>query len=476
MKPALLYSLLPLLILAAGSVLLMLQIAARRDERLTAASSSLALLLALAACGIAPAADRITALLCFDAYARSLQSLMIAAGLAVNLLLHDYQHRRKTPCAEMHLLLLLAVLGAAVLGGARHAAAVLLGLEIMTIALYGMIATPRTSPRALEALAKYLLLSAAASATLLFGMALLYAASGSLAFAQIAAALAQVPASDARLAGIGAALLIAGLGFKLSLVPFHLWTPDVYSGAPAPVTALLATLSKGAVAAVLLRFLSQVQASTSLLLLLSILAVASILAGNLLALQCGNVKRLLAYSSIAHLGYLMVPILLGGNLAAEALLFYLAAYFATTLGAFGVLGLLPAANGPDAEEIEDFRGLFWRHPGLTSVMTPMLLSLAGIPMTAGFIAKFYVLAVGVSWQAWTLVIAVVAGSAIGLYVYLRLTIMMFQRPSATQQSAAQDLPAPGPGSLATLAASFVLVFWLGLWPQWLLAWLSGIRL
>lgn len=470
-----LLSLAPLLVLTGGIVLLMLLISASRHHQATAQLTTLVLLLALAACWQAPGDASITPLMAFDPYARTVQFLVILAGLTVTLLLYGYLQELAVPREEMYLLLLLATLGAAVLGGARHAASLLLGLEIMTIALFGMIAYPRETRPPLEAVLKYLLLSAASSASLLLGLALIYAASGSLILSEWASLLDQALPADRQLAAAGLALLLGGLGFKLSLVPFHLWTADVYAGAPAPVTGLLATLSKGAVAAVLMRVISAAGLPPALAAMLGLIAVITILTGNLLALRSRSVKRLLAYSSIAHVGYLLVPIILDSPLSSEAVLFYLAAYFATTLGAFGVISRLSAPTAiADADDFAAYRGLFWRRPVLTSVLTPMLLSLAGVPMTAGFLAKFYVLAVGVSVASWWLVAAVILGSAIGLYYYLRLTIVMFQRPAGLRPEREGELSESSLSSGVALGAMFVFVFWFGLWPQSLLAWLSEI--
>ena len=196
-----------------------------------------------------------------------------------------------------------------------------------------------------------------------------------------------------------------GIGFKLALVPFHMWTPDVYEGAPAPITAFVATVSKGAMFALLLRYFNQSGArnSTALLLVLTIVAIASMFAGNLLALLQNNVKRILAYSSIAHLGYLIVAFEAGGDMAGFAVAFYFVAYFATMLGAFGVVTML-STPGNDLGDLESYRGLFWRRPMIASVFTVMLLSLAGIPLTAGFVGKFYIVAAGASVSLWLLVV------------------------------------------------------------------------
>jgi NADH-quinone oxidoreductase subunit N len=249
------------------------------------------------------------------------------------------------------------------------------------------------------------------SSLLAFGMALMYFELGSLGFPR-AEPLALGDALGAVLP-TGFALTLAGLGFKLSLVPFHLWTPDVYEGAPAPVTAFLATVSKGAVAALLLRYVLETGAyrNEALMLGLEAVAIASILAGNLLALLQDNLKRLLAYSSIAHLGYLLIAFLAAGEFGAEALGYYLVAYFVMTLGAFGVVSRLSSSESEaEVVELAAYRGLAWRRPWLAAGLCGMLLALAGMPLTVGFVAKFYVFAAGVSAALWPMVAALVAAA------------------------------------------------------------------
>src|SRR5690606_34258368 len=228
-------------------------------------------------------------------------------------------------------------------------------------------------------------------------------------------------AEGSLLVEVGTGMMLIGLAFKLSLVPFHLWTPDVYEGAPAPVAAFLATASKVAVFAVLLRLyqVSPAAAGGWLNELLTLIAIASILFGNLLALLQNNLKRLLGYSSIAHFGYLLVALIASKGLAQEAIGVYLATYVLTSLGAFGVITLMSTPySGRDADALYQYRGLFWRRPYLTAVLTVMMLSLAGIPLTAGFIGKFYVIAAGVQSQLWWLLGALILGSAIGVFYYL----------------------------------------------------------
>jgi NADH-quinone oxidoreductase subunit N len=312
----------------------------------------------------------------------------------------------------------------------------------------------------MEAGVKYLILAAVSSSSILFGMALIYAETGSLKFGEIA-----IRAASGEVHGLtflaGIVLIIAGLGFKLALVPFHLWTPDVYEGAPAPVTAFIATASKGAVFALLMRYFSRVdiQSNQSLFVIFTIIAAASMFAGNLLALLQKNVKRLLAYSSISHLGYLLVTLLASGAQAVSAAAFYLMAYFVTTLGTFGVVTVL-SGRDRDADNIEDYSGLAWRRPWLAGVFTAMLLSLAGIPLTAGFIGKFFVVAAGAGSALWLLLVVLVINSVIGLYYYLRIIVALYSRLDHEVPAAA----ALSRSGSVTLTALTLLLLWLGVYP------------
>jgi len=300
------------------------------------------------------------------------------------------------------------------------------------------------------------------SAFLLFGMALVYAETGSLEPATMALLLS---ARGGTLVVAGLGLMLTGIGFKLALVPFHMWTPDVYAGAPAPVTAFVATVSKGGMFAVVLRFFIPLSSDGGeLFLVLSLIAVASMFVGNLLALLQDDVKRLLAYSSIAHLGYLLVALLAGGELAVEAATYYLVAYFVTILGAFGVVSAL-SGDGREALSFADYRGLFWRRPWIAAAFTASLLSLAGIPLTAGFLGKFYLLAAGVEASLWALVIVLVVNSAIGLFYYLRLVVAMFS------QGEAEPAKIPWPAA-AALTVVTVLLIWFGIYPQPLVRWIQ----
>ena len=360
---------------------------------------------------------------------------------------------------ELYLLLLLATLGCGVLVTSIHFVSFLLGLEILSVSLYAMVAYFTGHAEALEAGIKYLILASASAAFLLFGMALLYADTGTMAFSSIR----HFPAAGSNLTLLlpGIALSVTGIGFKLGVVPFHLWTPDVYQGAPAPVAAFVATTSKTAVVALLIRYLAAApQQSPAVFFVFSTMAIASMFAGNLLALRQNNVKRVLAYSSIAHFGYILVAFLAGTSMAEGAVAFYLVAYTVTILTAFGVVTVLSNSES-DAEDLEDYRGLFWRRPVLASIFTAVLLSLAGIPATMGFVGKFYILASGANVSAWPLVIVLVLTSVIGLFYYLRIVVMLFsavpEHPSSTQRL--------GWGSAIVLGGLAILLVWFGVYPS-----------
>lgn len=507
---------LPLCVLAATAVLLLLLIAFRRNHAAAAAVSVLGLVLAFAAVPVAAggAPVDVTQLIAVDGYALIFQGLILLAALAVALLSSAYFARRESvPREEYYVLLLTATLGAATLVASRHFASFFLGLETLSLSLVALVAYPAAAERPVEAGLKYLLLSGVSSAFLLFGIALVYFVAGGLSLDSLAytaahsaaaapltgaapslsSGLGQLPAGAAPLsaaspagaapvaAGIaqlyglaGMALILVGVGFKLSVVPFHLWAPDVYEGAPAPVGGFIAVVSKAAVLALLLRYYLAATAFSAdpPLLILSAAAILSMLIGNLLALLQRNVKRILAYSSIAHLGYALVAFLSGGSLAIEAVGVYLVAYAVSTLGAFGVITMLSGADalrdstaegGRDADDLEDYRGLFRSRPWVATALTLMLLSLAGIPITVGFVAKFYAAASGVGASLTAPVGALVAGSIIGLYYYLRIIVAMLQ-PAPPQALVA---PAASPRVLtgAVMGILALLAVALGIYPS-----------
>lgn len=459
---------LPLLITGGTAVLVMLSIAWRRHHDLNATITVIGLNAALLSLvyvkGIAP--KLVTPLLMVDPHAVFYMGVVLVATLACATLSHAYLKGFQGNQEEVYLLLTLSALGAMVLICSRHLASLFIGLELLSVPVYGLVAYTFRHKRSLEAGIKYLVLSAAASAFLLFGMALLYAESGSLSFGALGGHFAAMGHLSV-FGYAGVALMLSAIAFKLSLAPFHLWTPDVYEGAPAPVGAYLATASKVAVFAVLLRFLIEAPAAHAGVwtLIFAVIAFLSIFVGNLLALGQTNIKRMLGYSSIAHFGYLLIMLVAGGRLALDGAAMYLLTYVVTTLGAFGVVVLTSSPwQGKDADAIFDYRGLFWRRPYLTAVMTVMMLSLAGIPLTAGFIGKFYVAALGVDAGLWWLMGALVVGSAIGLVYYLRVVVTLYMpTPGMRRMEADSHWGIRAGGIMVILMAG--LMFLLGVYPQ-----------
>jgi len=465
-------ALLPLIVIASASVAVMLGIAASRSHGFTASLTLYSIYLSILSLAIAysEAPRQVTPLIVVDNFAILYMALILLSGAAVVILSFEYLKKHDIACEEFYLLLLLAMLGSMVLVCSSHFASFFLGLEVLSISLYALIAYPKSRIKHVEAGMKYLVLAAVSSAFLLFGMALVYADSGSMTLSVVSSKAAH----DARytltfIAGL--TLMIVGIGFKLALVPFHMWTPDVYEGAPAPIAAFIATVSKGAVFAILLRYFTQTDflKSDSLFLVFGFISFVSMVAGNLLALFQNNIKRVLAYSSIAHMGYVLVAFLAGGAFSAQVVTFYLITYFVTTFGAFGVITLLSDSER-DADDIDDYRGMSSRHPFLAAVFTAMLFSLAGIPLTAGFIGKFYLVTAGVSSGLWVLIVTLALSSVIGLFYYLRIIFSIYTRPVPGQ-------PSPMPGiSLAggmLLAVLLILLLWIGVYPAPLM---DGIRL
>ncbi|MDZ7783046.1 MAG: NADH-quinone oxidoreductase subunit N [Halioglobus sp.] len=472
-------ALLPLIILAGGATALMLQIAFLRRVNLTAALAVLVLAAAAISCLYAAPVTpvQVTPLMVADRLALLFCVLFCTGAAATALLSLDYIRCHGDEPEEYFLLLLLSTLGACVLAYSTHVASLMLGLELLSVSLYALVAYPSRSMLPLEAAVKYLVLSGAASATMLFGFALVYAMTGAMEFSALGQAIGEITGSPVVVV-TGSAMVLAGLAFKISAVPFHLWTPDVYQGAPAPVSGYLATVGKAAVFVALLRLFldADLFRYTRLVELVGLMAILGMLAGNLLALLQTNLKRMLAYSSIAHIGYLLIVFMAclradNRDLAIEASIFYLIAYTATTIAAFGMLSLL---NSEAAErenvELHQIDGLFWRRPTLAVLMTVALLSLAGIPLTAGFIAKFYLFSAAVMGGNWVLLAALIAGSGIGIYYYLRAIYTMTRRPG--EQTPPQ--PPPAWRDQAVPLALIAIILLLGTVPQPLVAYIGSI--
>ena len=470
----------PIIILAASATAVMVALALVRSHRLTMMLTAGGLVAALAAVGLFASSKlrAVTGLLAVDGLSQLFMVLILAQTLVVTLLAYGYWQRRGRGVEEFYILLLISAAGGLVLACSNHFASLFLGLEILSIPLYALIAYHRRGRLGVEAGFKYLILAGTASAFLLFGMAMVYADLGVMQFDQIAGKLAQSGGGSLLLI-VGTGMIIVAAAFKLALAPMHWWTPDVYQGAPAPVTAYIATVSKAAIFAVILRYfaLTRLESYQSVIVLLTAVAAASMIVGNLLALLQNNIKRILAYSSIAHMGYLTIVLVAGSQVAPSgggqswavtAGVFYLVAYFITTGGAFGIITVL-SGPGEDADSLDDYRGLAWRRPWLAGFLAAMMLSLAGIPLTAGFIGKFYLVAAGVNSGMWLLVVTLLVTSVVGLGYYLRVIAVMYMRQPQEDLPDGQAAPihviaVPLLASL-TLASLAALLVYLGVYPS-----------
>jgi len=474
-----LFALLPMITLSVSILIVMLVIAFARNLEMTCLLACMGLTATAAATiwvAMTVKPVYVTPLIIVDSYATLFSGLVVTAAIFISLSAYSYLKNRGDKQDEFILLLMLATLGAVTLAHSAHFGSFILGLELIGVSVYAMISYPVKGLFSLEAGLKYLILSGVSSAFILFGIALLFAALGTLSFMEMARA-ADLNDSASRLFILaGATMIFAGIGFKLSLFPFHMWTPDVYEGAPAPATALLATISKGGIFAVLLRFFLAFDGYQYSLIIESLywIALLSIFAGNVLALMQNRIKRVLAYSSIAHLGYLMIAfigasILGGKQLAIEACLFFLIGYFITTIGAFGVVAIMSSdSEEHDNDELEQYQGLFWQKPLIATFFSAMLLSLAGIPLTIGFVGKFYIVAAGVESELWSLLAILVIGSGIGLFYYLRIIFAMTRRTEIKQKV---DIPVAGGWALGTLT---LLLVYLGVYPTPVVDWVADV--
>jgi NADH-quinone oxidoreductase subunit N len=399
-----------------------------------------------------------------DGFSLFFNVVVCAVTGLVLLLSVGYLRRVAAETGEHYVLVLFAALGMMVMAAATDLLVVFLGLELMSLALYVLAGSFRTRPIGNEASMKYFLLGAFASGFFLYGIALLYGATGSTNLARVGAALAAPGAGRSPLVLAGLGLLLVGFGFKASAVPFHQWAPDVYEGAPTTVAALVATGSKAAAFAALLRVLVALRGlEADWVALLWVAAVATMTVGNVAAIAQSNVKRLLAYSSVAHAGYMLVGLTAGLAPGAPAVLFYLAAYGVASVGAFGVLLLLERSEAGAAAEATDVAacaGLAARHPVLAFALTVFLLALVGMPPTAGFVGKVYLFAAAVrEGFVWLAVIAVL-NSVVAAYYYLRLVVYMYMREPEGPAVRAVLTPAAG----LALGLSLWVTLQLGVWP------------
>jgi NADH-quinone oxidoreductase subunit N len=446
-----LWLLLPVLIISVGILAVMIQASCKRSHFIAQGICLVTLLLSLAALIYQYPTDvkSITILFEYEPIGGFFSLLLLMVGISVALLQGPYMGtNNKEVAEEFYLLLLLSCLGAMLLVMSRHVGSVILSIELMSLSMLAILAYNRERKLALEGAMKYLLLSGAATSVLLMGFALLYASSGQMMLADMLQSPMRLMAKS------GFVLVLAGLAFKLSLVPLHFWTPDVYQGAPVNSTLLLTSLSKAAVFALFIKLILQVPADfeADMIRMLSWMAIASMLLGNWLALQQKSLKRLMAYSAIAHMGYVLVAgvIAMGidHSLVLEGVSYYLLAYLVASILIFAVLTLLSRLGDQhDLDELPQLQGLFWQHPWLASIMTIALLSLAGMPITIGFIGKFYLLTLAIKLSAWWLVTAMLVGSAVGLYYYLRVIFTLF---------------APTKSHIHQVTGAYITKIWIGL--------------
>ena len=395
-------------------------------------------------------------------------TLVFIAGAILTVLISiSYAEARSIARGEYYALLIYAVSGMSMMAASSDLFTFFLGLEVLSISLYVLIGFEHWEAGSNEGALKYFLLGAFASGFILYGMALLYGASGSTEYDAIARTLAgdRSEGVDLLLLG-GLGLLLVGIGFKISMVPFHAWTPDVYQGAPTPVAAFMSTGSKAAAFVVLIKLLGSVfpvlQMEWSPLL--AALAVLTIAVGNVVALVQTNLKRLLAYSSIAHAGYMLLPFMSNSQEGSASIFFYLIVYTAMNLGAFGVLAVL-STRGSTCGTLDDLAGLGHRHPLLAAIMALVMFSLAGIPPTAGFMAKFYLFSAVVTGGYIELAVIGLLFSGVSLYYYLRVVVWMYMRPASTDPASAKRL---SPSGMTALCVSALTILAVGVFPSQLL--------
>jgi NADH-quinone oxidoreductase subunit N len=399
--------------------------------------------------------------LAVDDYAVFFEAVIIVATALTVAMSLQYAADAELAGAEYYALVLFASLGMMLMAAAGDLIVIFLGLETMSIAVYALAGFIRRDPRSNEAAIKYFLLGAFSTGFLLYGIALVYGATGTIRLELIRATLASgVAANPLLLLGLG--MMLIGFGFKVAAVPFHMWTPDAYEGAPTPITAFMAVGVKLAAFAGFLRiFMANLGAiSTEWTQVLWILAVLTMTAGNVIALVQSNIKRMLAYSAIAHAGYVIVGMAAGDRGAGGAILYYLLAYAFTNLGAFAVVVAL-ARGAESHDEIADYRGLARDHPGLAVAMALCLLSLTGVPPLAGFVAKFYIFAAALNAGLVWLVVIAVLNSVVSAYYYVGVIVAMYMQEGGV----AVEQMSRRPGLLISVAVGVAGVIALGVYPQ-----------
>ncbi|HEU0299206.1 MAG TPA: NADH-quinone oxidoreductase subunit N [Longimicrobium sp.] len=481
-----LWALLPEIVLSLGAMAVLLGDVLQKGNKSRASArwvpwAAIAVLLAtfvanvplvIMTLGEDPLRDVGHGLVAVDTFRGLTNCLFLLSGLLAILISMGYLDRRGINRGEFHALVLFAVLGMMLMAGASDLMMIFIGLEVMSVAIYVLVGFDRLDPRSTEGSLKYFLLGAFTSAIFLYGIALVFGATGSTNIRTLNQLLLDGRNQTPMLLA-GMALVLVGFGFKVAAIPFHMWTPDAYEGAPTPVTALMATGVKAAAFASLIRVFvvgfggNTAQWEGPVFLL----AALTMIAGNLLALTQGSLKRMLAYSSIAHAGYLLAAVLAGTQSGgAAAFLFYLLVYTLMTAGAFGIL----AANAREGDErvtLEDYAGLASQKPVLAALFSIFLLSLAGFPLTAGFLGKLYILQSLVRGEHTELAVILVLTSLVSYFYYLRVVVVMYMRPArSSQEHRETGLTRPAFAGVAAAAAAVVLLFFLAGVKGGVMAW------
>lgn len=454
----------------AGTLVMLLEAGRREQSRWLFSILSLVALAAATVAAFAADGDRGMAfqnMVVVDGFATFFRVLCFAAAALAVLCSSAYLTAEKANSGEYYALLLFAVAGQGVMVTANDLLMVFIGLEISSIASYVLAGYLRDDRRNNESALKYFLLGSFATAFLLYGVAWIYGLTGSTDLTVIRAALSDAAkAPNVMLAGTAAALIFVGLAFKVSAAPFQIWTPDVYQGAPAPVSAFLSAGPKAAAFAVLLRvYVTAFDPIASRWVpVIWGTALATMIVGNFAALQQSNIKRLLAYSSIAHAGYILVAVTAHNQIGVSAVMFYLAAYTFMNVGAFAAITHLAGKN-ERYTNIEDLAGLGQREPLTAAMLTVFLLSLIGVPLTAGFFGKFYIFKAALDANLVWLSVLGLLNSAVAAYYYLRILVVMYMKDPAENAPAAVEL---SPGIRLALGVSAAATLMLGVFPSLIL--------
>ncbi len=477
----LLAALTPDLILMAGATLLMVLTALRPEGSASQRGIGKLALVVLVATAVAVVAMIMAGnnvgpgVIAVDRFRWTADLIFIGAAIGTVLLSMEYGDKEHIPQAEVHVLVLFATAGMMTLAAARDLMIVFLGIEIMSIAVYVLAGLNRRSAKAAEGALKYFLLGAFATGFLLYGIALTYGATGSTNLSVIGKVIVDHQLQSQSMLLIGVGLLLVGFGFKVAAVPFHMWAPDVYEGAPTPTTAFMASAVKAAAFAVFLRIWLEAfpQMDRAWILPVWWLAAITMLVGNVVALAQRNIKRLLAYSSVVHTGYLLVAVAAGTRLGSAAFLFYLVAYTIATFGAFAVVTTIGTA-GERNQDLSDYEGLWSVRPGLAIAMGVCMLALMGFPLFGGvgFFAKWYLLqaALGSPHNLLPLSVILVLTSVIAAGYYLNVVRVMFMKP---RPEGAAEIGPIGPLTQGVLAVTVALIIGFGLFPSQLATWTRG---